>query len=178
MTARQMTPEARTQAGGTGDEEMPRHKMPDYPTAEADDWHLVNCRIPRWAVNAIHSRARHLRVENWVVICDWMQRAGRLPTPPRLHPAVYRRYPGIYLPSGMLSAEDPAQLELAAAREVLGSIPLPLEESHPEDVVAEADEAAGRPPRRTSRPREKETAAGGIAAVMRRADQRAKGTRR
>lgn len=110
---------------------MPRHKMPDYPTAETDDWHLVNTRIPRWAVNVIQSRARHLRVESWVVICDWLQRAGRLPTPPRLAPCVYRRYPGMYLPSGMLSAEDPAQLELAAAREVIGSIPLPLPEPEP-----------------------------------------------
>lgn len=103
---------------------MPRHKMPDYPSAEGDDWHLVNTRIPRWAVNVMQARARHLRVETWVVICDWLQRAGRLPTPPRLHPCVYRRYPGMYLPSGMLAAEDPAQLELAAAREVIGQLPL------------------------------------------------------
>ena len=101
---------------------MPRLKMPGYPTDEGSPWHLVIVRIPRWAVNVAQQRARYLQVETWVVLCDWLQRANRLPTPPTVPPAVYRRYPGIYLPSGHLASEDPAQLELAAARETQGAV--------------------------------------------------------
>jgi len=146
---------------------MPRLKLPDYPRDDDDPWHLVTTRAPKWVLDVIQGHAKREHTETWVPLADWLRRAGRLPVPPPLPPAVCRRYPGMYTSTGLWVGEAGStaeQLELGAV--------------HPEDVEAEADEAAGRTPRRTSRPRERETAAGGIAAVVRRVEQRQKGTRR
>jgi hypothetical protein len=146
---------------------MPRpfRPMVAYPTT--GPWQMTTIRVPVWLRDEINHRAVVQQAEPWVSLMDLMTRTQQLPPSriPEWPQAVIRRYGLDLSDDGMLST---GQLELGA---------LAARASHPEDAEAEADEAAGRPPRRTSRPREKETAAGGIAAVVRRADQRARGQR-
>lgn len=106
---------------------MPRIRMPQYPNDLDDPWHLTAMKVPQWIMRHAHQRARVEGCEVWVVMADWMQRAGRLPSPPPLPPAVRRRYRDQYSPQGYWDSayhpEDARQLELGASSSTPSSTP-------------------------------------------------------
>jgi hypothetical protein len=68
-------------------------------------------------LDVVTARARREGCEIWVVLTDWLMRAGRLPHPPPLHAAVRRRYAERFDADGYWHSDDEpkGQLELGAA---------------------------------------------------------------
>jgi hypothetical protein len=97
---------------------VPKARFPAYPSDVDDPWHLVSTRAPAWVLDVATARARRQGCEIWVVLMDWLMRAGRLPSPPPFPAAVRRRYPERLAESGVWISDDepPDQLELGAAR--------------------------------------------------------------
>jgi hypothetical protein len=96
---------------------MPRPALPPYPADLDDPWHLVSTRAPAWVLDVATARARRQGCEIWVVLTDWLMRAGRLPHPPPQPAAVRRRYAERFDADGFWHSDDEPkdQLELLAA---------------------------------------------------------------